>query len=80
MSVGFDPGLGESRDCWLSLGVLSFKAILFFRSILAEVGKSQTDLAFTLLVKMIQNKYIFNSFPYALSSWKVRQDIHTIAK
>lgn len=80
MSAGFDPGLRESCDCSLSLRFLSFKAILLFRSIVAEVGKSQTDLAFTVSVKMIQNKYISNFFPYAFSYWKVKQDIHTTAK
>lgn len=58
MSAGFHSGSWESCNCWLSLRVPSFKAVLLFRSILVEVGESQADLAFTVLVKMIQNKYI----------------------
>lgn len=80
MSSGFDPDLEEFGDCWLFLRFVSFTAILLFRSTLAEVGKSQAGLAFTMLVKMIQNKCIFNLFLYALSAWKVKQDIHTTAK
>lgn len=56
MSARFHPDLEESCNCWLSVKFLSFKAILLFRKILAEMGKSQTDLAFTVVSKMIQNK------------------------
>lgn len=51
MSAEFDPDLEDSCDCWLSLKFLSFKAILLFRKILVEMGKLQTDLAFTVVSK-----------------------------